>query len=205
MKKIFLAMAVVAGSMAFGQQFGIKAGGNYSNISSDGSISESKGKMGYYAGVFANLPVAESFSIQPEVIYNNVGSKTTFKNNLANFESNLNLNYITIPVMFQYNFVPEFYMEAGPEVGFLVSAKSTTKGEIGGLAVDSRLNLNKDNFNAVNFGMGIGAGFNITPNIGINARYTAGFSDVTKTDNSANFGEGKNKVNNVQFGATFKF
>lgn len=38
MKKIFLGMAIAAGSMAFGQQFGVKAGGNFSNLSADGSI-----------------------------------------------------------------------------------------------------------------------------------------------------------------------
>ena len=29
-------------------------------------------------------------------------------------------------------------------------------------------------------GVGLGAGFDITKNVGINARYVAGFSDVTK-------------------------
>lgn len=200
MKKIFLGMAIAAGSMAFGQQFGVKAGGNFSNLSADGSISESKGKMGYYAGVFMNLPVAENFSIQPEVLYNNVGSKTTYQfTQSVKGESNLSLNYITVPVMIQYNFVPEFYMEAGPEVNFLVNAKSTTKLDTSSSGASLVKELNKDNFNAVNFGMGIGAGFNITPNFGINAKYVAGFNDITKT------GEGKNKVNNIQFGASFKF
>lgn len=200
MKKIFLGMAIAAGSMAFGQQFGVKAGGNFSNLSADGSISESKGKIGYYAGVFMNLPVAESFSIQPEVLYNNVGSKTTYKlSESIKAERNIDLNYITVPVMFQYKFVPEFYMEAGPEVNFLVNAKSTTKLDTSSSGASLVKELNKDNFNAVNFGMGIGAGFNITPNFGINAKYVAGFNDITKT------GEGKNKVNNIQFGASFKF
>lgn len=74
-KKLFLTAAVAVSSLTFAQQFGAKAGMNVSTISDEG-FDDTKSKVGYYAGVFMNVPVSESFSIQPEVLYNNLGSKT---------------------------------------------------------------------------------------------------------------------------------
>ena len=199
MKKLFLGLSIAASSLVFSQQFGIKGGMNVSSISDDG-YDDTKSKVGYYGGVFVNIPASESFSIQPEVIYNNLGSevKGTILGN--SYSQKLNLNYITVPVMFQYKATPQFYLEAGPEFGFLVSAKSTTTTNNS----TSTAELDKDNFNNFNMGVGLGAGFDITKNVGINARYVAGFSDVTKpsSDPSTN---AKNKNNTFQVGLNFKF
>ena len=199
MKKLFLGLSIAASSLVFSQQFGIKGGMNISSISDDG-YDDTKSKVGYYGGVFVNIPASEFFSIQPEVIYNNLGSevKGTVLGN--SYSQKLNLNYITVPVMFQYKATPQFYLEAGPEFGFLVSADSKTTWNNS----TSTAELDKDNFNNFNMGVGLGAGFDITKNIGINARYVAGFSDVTKpsSDPSTN---AKNKNNTFQIGLNFKF
>lgn len=196
MKKLFLGLSIAASSLVFSQQFGIKGGMNVSSISDDG-YDDTKSKVGYYGGVFVNIPASESFSIQPEVIYNNLGSEVKLGNS---YSQKLNLNYITVPVMFQYKATPQFYLEAGPEFGFLVSADSKTTWNNS----TSTAELDKDNFNNFNMGVGLGAGFDITKNVGINARYVAGFSDVTKpsSDPSTN---AKNKNNTFQVGLNFKF
>ena len=199
MKKLFLGLSIAASSLVFSQQFGIKGGMNISSISDDG-YDDTKSKVGYYGGIFVNIPASESFSIQPEVIYSNLGSevKGTVLGN--SYSQKLNLNYITVPVMFQYKATPQFYLEAGPEFGFLVSADSKTTWNNS----TSTAELDKDNFNNFNMGVGLGAGFDITKNVGINARYVAGFSDVTKpsSDPSTN---AKNKNNTFQVGLNFKF
>lgn len=196
MKKLFLGLSIAASSLVFSQQFGIKGGMNVSSISDDG-YDDTKSKVGYYGGVFVNIPASESFSIQPEVIYNNLGSEVKLGNS---YSQKLNLNYITVPVMFQYKATPQFYLEAGPEFGFLVSSDSKTTWNNS----TSTAELDKDNFNNFNMGVGLGAGFDITKNVGINARYVAGFSDVTKpsSDPSTN---AKNKNNTFQVGLNFKF
>ena len=175
MKKLFLTAAIAISSVSFAQQFGAKAGMNVSTISDDG-YDDTKSKVGYYAGVFLNMPVSESISIQPEVLYNNLGSETkgTVLGNA--YSQKLNLNYISVPVMFQYKATPQFYLEAGPEFGFLVGADSKTTWN----STSSTTELNKDDFNNFNLGVGLGLGFDITKNVGLNARYVAGFSDVTK-------------------------
>ena len=111
-KKLFLTAAVAVSSLTFAQQFGAKAGMNVSTISDEG-FDDTKSKVGYYAGVFMNVPVSESFSIQPEVLYNNLGSKVSSTVSGTTYSSTLNLDYVAVPVMFQYKATPQFYLEAG--------------------------------------------------------------------------------------------
>ncbi|QIG89022.1 PorT family protein [Chryseobacterium sp. POL2] len=199
MKKLFVGLAVVVGSMSFAQQFGIKAGANISSISKDG-FEDTKSKVGFNAGVFMNAPLSEQFSIQPEVMYSQMGSKVNFTDNTS---ATLKLDYITVPVMFQFNATPQFYLEAGPEFGFLVSSKA--KGEVNGSG-ETTVELDKDRFNSFNMGAGLGLGFNFNKNIGINARYVAGFTDINKNGNtSLENNDNKNRNNTFQVGLNYKF
>ncbi|MCE3074446.1 porin family protein [Chryseobacterium gwangjuense] len=220
MKKLILGLAVTASSLAFAQQaksssspvsFGVKAGMNVSSLSKDEGLDDQKSKIGFNAGVFANIPVASSFSIQPEVLYSQYGSKAVYNNvvdanNSVKRSYTTDLGYITVPVMFQYNFVPNFYLEAGPEFGFNVTAKEkydqTTV--IGGntTTTSGTEDINKDNMNTFNFGIGIGAGYYFTDNIGLTARYVAGVTDVAKDRPS---GSDAIRNNVFQVGLAFKF
>ncbi len=226
MKKLFLGLGLVAGTFAFAQTsptFGIKAGVNVASISDDG-YEDSKAKVGFAGGLFLNAPISEQFSIQPEVMYSQLGSKVTSRytgtiaGNTYDYKSDakLNLDYITVPIMFQFRATPQFYLEAGPEFGFLVSAKAkdikTT--QINGSTTNQNENTSediKDSFSGFNMGAGLGLGYDITPNFGINARYVAGFTDINKKNNNEdgntslqNDGN-KNRNNNFQAGVYFKF
>ena len=152
MKKIFLGLALVAGTFTFAQKtssntasspvrFGLKAGLNVSSLSN----SDTNSKAGFYGGVFANIPVAQDFSVQPEVLYSGMGAKAK-----ANSDVKLNMDYIAVPVMLQYNALPNLYVEAGPQFSFLVSAKG--KDNNGSVDV-------KDGFKTFDFGLGLGAGY----------------------------------------------
>lgn len=78
MRKIFLGLGIVMSGFAFSQQFGIKAGLNVSDINNGASGTDMKSKAGIYAGVTATFPVSEEFSVQPELIYNQLGAKNRF-------------------------------------------------------------------------------------------------------------------------------
>ncbi|KPH14297.1 porin family protein [Chryseobacterium sp. ERMR1:04] len=217
MKKLILGLAVTASSLAFAQTttttasssnpvtFGVKGGMNVSSLSKNEGLDDTKSKIGFNAGVFANIPIASSFSIQPEVIYNDLGAKSTRKytafGNDYKADYSTNLGYIAVPVMFQYNALPNLYLEAGPEFGFLVSAKDKFKTSTNGNTdTSSTRTLNKDDFQTFNFGIGIGAGYYFTDNLGITARYTAGVTDIFKNNN------GDAVRNNVfQVGLAYKF
>lgn len=203
MKKLFLGIALVAGVFAFAQKtspitFGAKAGLNVSSLSKDESLDDQKSKIGFNAGAFANIPIASSFSIQPEILYSQYGEKSEFKALGNKFSASTKLDYITVPVMLQYNVIPNLYLEAGPEFGFMVSAKSKLKNETNGQSSTS--DNFKDDLNKFNVGIGLGAGYYFTPNFGITARYIAGVTDIVKNNN------GDAVRNNVfQVGLAYKF
>ena len=204
MKKLFLGAAIAMSSLTFAQQFGIKGGMNVASISKDGTLSDTSSKIGFNAGVFMNAPLAENFSIQPEVLYNDLGSKITYGQNDNNSYST-NLGYISVPVMFQYNATPEFYLEAGPQFSFLVNAKNKLKDGNNNTLVNDWTKLAKDNLNTFDFGLGLGAGYYFTPQFGLTARYVAGMTKIGKDDNV--YGQPyKDSKNNVfQVGLAYKF
>jgi len=211
MKKLILGIAVMATSFAFAQtttptstspvRFGVKAGMNVSSLSNDGTLEDQGSKIGFNAGVFANIPVAESFNIQPEVLYTQYGDKYDQVIAGNRYSYARHHDYIAVPVMFQYNFVPNFYVEAGPEFGFLVSAKNKSKNETNNDVIAESGDY-KDRLNGFNVGIGLGAGYYFTDNIGLTARYVAGVTDIAK-ERPANSDAIRNNV--FQVGLAFKF
>lgn len=238
MKKLFLGLALTAGTLAFAQEtttttattvntsplkkdvqpirFGIKAGGNSAYFSAQ-SFGMNSQKLGFHAGAFVNIPISKQFSLQPEVLYNQMGAKdvaystetttgaTTVK---TKGESKVTMNYISVPLMVQMRPMDKFYIEAGPEFSYFINGK--TKGEAtiasttGGITTTTSQSqsddLNKDNINRFNFGLGLGLGYDITNNIGISARYT---NSLTKIEKSRPAAENNNRV--FQLGLNYKF
>ncbi|REC79439.1 PorT family protein [Chryseobacterium elymi] len=199
MKKQLLSLCIVIGTMTFAQysdetRFGIKAGGNLSSIT-DG---DSKSKPGFYGGVFVNIPISEAFNIQPEAVYSQQGAKLKDDYDFVGYTiTNMKqtLGYINVPVMVQYNATPEFYLEAGPEFGLLINAQAS--GDINGT---SNKASNKDGLKTFNFALDLGLGYRFSPNIGINARYIAGLSNIVK-----NSGGEISKNTNFQLGLNYYF
>ncbi|SIQ82165.1 Outer membrane protein beta-barrel domain-containing protein [Chryseobacterium sp. RU37D] len=194
MKKLILGIAISLSSLAYAQEkakessspvrFGVKAGLNISSTTGG----DSKAKAGFYGGAFANIPLSSQFGVQPEVLYNGVGSKAKDVNDLK-----INLDYISVPVMFQYNALPNLYLEAGPQFSFLVNSKFKYQS----VSVDA-----KDFVKGFDFGIGLGAGYYIVDGFGVTARFVAGVVDITKKSNGVQE-EGKNNV--FQIGLAYKF
>ncbi|SFH87060.1 porin family protein [Halpernia frigidisoli] len=211
MKKLVLAAAVAVSSLTFAQQFGIKGGMNVSSLSKDSGLSDQKSKIGFNAGAFVNAPLGSNFSIQPELIYTQYGEKSSANNQTVidngaiktnqTISSASHLDYIALPVMFQYNATPSFYLEAGPEFGLNVNASNKVKNETSGNTLAETGNYN-DQINKFNLGIGIGAGYYFTPQLGLTARYVAGVTDIAK-DRPNNSSSVRNNV--FQVGLAYKF
>ena len=201
MKKLVLTLAVAASSLTFAQQFGVKAGMNVSSLSEDADLSDQKSKIGFNAGVFMNLPLGASFSIQPELLYTQYGSKSNYELLGVKYSASTHLDYIALPVMVQYNVLPQFYLEAGPELGLSVSAKNKVKNETTNTTLAESDNY-KDDINGLNVGIGLGAGYYFTENIGVTARYVAGVTDYVK-NRPSNSDKVQNNV--FQVGLAYKF
>lgn len=160
-------------------QFGVKAGANFSTFTGDNSAG-AKTKVGFNAGALVSLPLFNEFSLQPEVVFSGQG----FKVDEQGSTGSLNANYINVPVLFKYNNPTGFFLETGPQIGFLMSAKI----KAGGQTQDF-----KDQFNSTDFSWAFGLGYLIkSANVGIDARYNLGLSNIAKDS-------GSDKVKNSVF------
>lgn len=189
-KTIIIASALLMfiGVKAQNVQFGIKAGLNASNIHvSNSSDDKLDTKLGFNAGFLAHIHASKNFAIQPEVYFSQEGAKSKD----GNIKSVYNLNYINVPVLGQYMFGNGFRVEAGPQVDFLVNAKT----KVGSVSVDS-----KDLYNTVSFSVPVGLGYLTTYGLGIDARYNFGITDIIK-DNSGD----AVRSNVFQFGLFYQF
>jgi hypothetical protein len=147
---------------------GIKGGLNLYNIkNSNGAKYDTK--AGLNAGLIGHIHLDRQFAIQPEVVYSSQGAKYT----TVGIETKLNLGYINVPVLIQYMFDNGFRIEAGPQVGFLISAKSET----------NNINIDvKNNLQSVDFGLGAGLSY-VNPSTGfsIDGRYNLGLSNINES------------------------
>lgn len=193
MKKLILFAAATAAITTFASaqiRFGVKAGLNLANVSvSPKQAGESYSmKTSFNGGAFASVPLFSNFSLQPELMYSGQGSKITSDGD--NFD--YNLGYINVPVLFKYNDPSGFFAEIGPQIGFLASAK----GKANGITVDIKDQIKSTDFSGV-----IGLGYLSSINLGVNARYNLGFSNINK-DASTNTTV-KNGV--IQIGVFYMF
>ncbi|AZI40591.1 porin family protein [Epilithonimonas vandammei] len=175
MKKIFAMLGLTVMSLAYSQSFGVKGGANISTISKENTWGDTNSKIGFYAGLYMNAPVNALFSIQPELIYNNMGVKYTN----GNTSHTLNLNYLSMPIMFQFELIPKFYVEGGPQFGVLIGNKNKYQS-------DSKtiIEKDKDAYNQLDLSGGIGLGFKFN-NMAIGARYIIGFTDIKKNGSTS--------------------
>lgn len=195
MKKIMLtAVAVMAFAFSNAQEtrFGVKAGANLSNFSGD--VEDTKSLFGFHVGGFAEFKLSDKFAIQPELLFSTQGAKSEESGDGFKVENKSNLSYINVPVMAKYYIVEKFSVEAGPQIGFLVSAKEKSEATIEGLGSVSTDEDAKDFYESINFGVNFGAGYDFTENLSVGLRYNLGLSNIAKTEDGEDF-----KVNNNVF------
>ncbi|MEO6547162.1 MAG: porin family protein [Ferruginibacter sp.] len=148
---------------------GIKGGVNLTTIHINNSTSYDP-KVGWNAGLLAHVHLVPHLALQPELVYSAQGAKFS---NTSTTKTNINLGYINVPVLFQYMFDNGFRLEAGPQVGFLINAKTKTGSAT---AVDV-----KDNFKSADVGLVGGVSYVHPPSgFGVDLRYNLGLSNINE-------------------------
>ena len=148
MKKIiFIAITALVSFGTLNAQdttFGASAG--YYNLNlkvSEGSISASTSASGFYVGLFADIEVGESFSIQPEL---------QFGSTSVDGES---VDQILVPIMFKYNISDEFNIHAGPQLDFVVSESEGLNAFGLGLGFGIGYDISDQFFISTNYALGL--------------------------------------------------
>jgi hypothetical protein len=166
MKKLSLcitiaALIVTGRANAQHVNLGIKAGLNVYNVHND-NTTEYDSKTGFHVGLLGHIHLSKHMALQPEIVYSRQGAE--YNAILPN--TIYKLDYINVPVILQYMFENGFRIQAGPQIGFLVNAKSGT--------VDY-----KNNLKSVDFGLGAGLSYLHTASgLGVDARYNFGLSNI---------------------------
>jgi hypothetical protein len=212
MKKIvFLIIIAVCGfSQVRAQNFGVKAGYNYSTLSGEtSSISTIEGLSGFYIGGLVELPISNMLSIQPELIFSRQG--VDLRQGLKNLSirtdtSEIRLDYLNIPIMAKVNLCPIF-LEGGVQFGFLVN-KPKVDSYIANVYL--RNLLDKDSYNSFDFGVGAGLGVKLNQHFFVETRYTYSLTNVFDSNDkhfkSSLISDGDNFKNSVfSIGLGMKF
>lgn len=188
---------------------GIKAGINFSDITSDDDPGDINVRTGFHAGIFFETPIAERISIRPEVLYSTKGTELNYDSDffgisIAEGESTFNLNYIDIPLYLVYHVTENFNINFGPYVGFLLNASVETDSEIlGFIDIDSGESIDRDHFNSTEFGLSGGLAF-VFGNVSLGANYVMGLNQAADSNTSeALLGDSRNRVLQVSLGLRF--
>jgi len=166
--------------------FGIKGGMNASSLNYEGN-SDMQTKIGFNAGVLAHIHTGNEFwAFQPEAYYSSEGAKSKSNSNVKT-----DLGYLNVPVLVQYMFNNGFRLEAGPQVGFLMSAKSKVN--------DNSTDI-KNSMQSAVFSIPAGIGYLTSTGLGFDARYNFGISNINKST-----GRAKTRSNVFQFDIFYQF
>lgn len=179
---LLLAVVTVFGFASVNAQeikFGAKGGLNFATVGGDNT----KGidyVTSFNFGVLSEIPISEKFSFQPEIMYS--GQGYSFNDNT------IALSYLNIPLMGKYYVTKGLSLEAGPQIGFLLSAKN------------EKINV-KDSFNTFDFGVNFGLGYKLDNGLNFGARYNLGLTDINNVEGSSS--KSKNSVFQVSVGYFF--
>jgi hypothetical protein len=165
--------------------FGVKGGMNASSLNYTGNT-DMQTKIGFNAGVLAHIHSSNAqWAVQPELYYSSEGAKSK-----SNSDASLNLGYLNVPVLAQYMFDNGFRIEAGPQIGFLLSAKNKTNSSSTGV---------KDAYKSTAFSIPVGVGYLTHSGLGFDARYNFGISNIVDNNGPSV------KSNVFQFGIFYQF
>jgi Outer membrane protein beta-barrel domain len=124
----------------------------------DGDFSS---KAGFYVGFIGELHLTKYYTLQPEVLYTNQGSKVRTP---SGNEFNLDVSYLSVGIVNKFTF-NSFNIHVGP-------------------TVDVEVDSNFDTDNDLDLGFQLGAGYNFTKNLGLEARIKRGVIPVVDTSSN---------------------
>lgn len=185
MKKVLIVGMISLLCIPCFSQIGVGAKFGISSYTISGE--DKSDKFGLHGGLVLQVPINKLLSVQSEFVFSQEGNELEIDDEIVSDH----LNYFNIPILFQVNTKSGFFMEAGPQIGFLLNAKS----KVGSFEVDI-----KDQLKSTNISVGIGLGYRFKFGLGIGGRYNIGMTDLPKNER-----EESNKSSGIQLGLSYLF
>jgi len=209
MKKILLSLGaaflLAAGAQAqTGLGYGIKAGVNFPSYSygSSDDLSDTKSTTNFHVTGYLDAPVTRNFYIQPGVSLQGKGAKLVESSALGGSEISQNTMWLEVPVNFVGKFdagTGNFFVGAGPYVGFGLSGKNKYSANDGGNVTEREFKFGKEEtLKGTDFGVNFLAGYKLAGGLLIHAGYGLGLTNIAGDANWSN--DIKNRVWTVGLG-----
>jgi len=195
-KKLIFTVVAFFGFLAMNAQdinFGAKAGVNFASITGD-DTDDLDMRTSLHVGVVAEIVISETFSFQPELLYSAQGAKESIENVDLTFK----VDYLNLPLMAKFYVGEGFSLEAGPQIGFLLSSKFEGEEDGNSMSVDM-----KDYLKGIDFGLNLGFGYKLESGLNFGARYNLGFSDLNDSEEEFGTSSIKNSVIQAYVGFFF--
>lgn len=154
--------------------FGIKGGYNLASVrNSEGD--ETDQRQGFHIGFFGESSLNNFLSIETGLTYSQQG----YKIENSNYSLTQKIDYINLPLMLKLYPAKAFYLEAGPQIGYVISHKEELETYV----------LNTTNTyepNSLDWGVNFGTGFKSETGIILGARYHYGLGKIHDETNYYN-------------------
>ncbi len=204
-------------------RFGLKAGVSLANIAGKdlgkgfSSLKDFSNLVGANAGVMADFSLSDHFSIHPELLFSQKGAKITNTDSYSNGSiavfstttGQVRLSYLDLPVLGRGKF-GGFFVEAGPQVGFLMAQKhettTTAVYTAGGIPVTETSSDKDDSRNGTSkFDLGyvLGVGYQLPQGLELGVRYNGGISNLDDSKGASDDFRVRNSVFQFQVGYLF--
>lgn len=202
MKKLFTLAAVATMALSANAQlirFGLRAGANISSESSPSSPSilgialpTPSFTGGFNIGGIMNVALINKLELEADLLYSMQGCKDKIYDPEYGLSGDVSVtsHYLNIPIVAKYHILGNFYLQAGPQLGVLLSRDSfwTATDAIKNRSFDASLVF--------------GVGYKFFNKILLDARYIHGLSDTYNWGNTT-FEGAKNR--NIQISVGYLF
>src|SRR5690606_1279682 len=195
MKKAILIICLMAGAVTYAQSgsgLGIKGGLNF-GANGDASIGENLGnigsdsKVGFHAGLFGKLDFGTLY-FRPELVYTKLNSEYDYQAGTSKFE----MSKLDMPLLVGLNILGPLHVFAGPSLQYILDTDLE----------DIELEDVKNDFT---IGVNIGAGVNLSDQLGVDLRYERGFSDNEAEFTNVPDGRVDTRPSQLILGLSYKF
>jgi len=176
MKRIIVALLIILSifSVANAQTFtfGIKAGANINKLTGEAFSNEFS--FGYHAGIFGTIGMGKHWALQPEVLFSQVNidtanSTTAIYNPDLNKLSQIQMSYLSIPLLLEFKLSKAIALQAGPQYSILLNQN------------ESLVQNGKDAFKMGDFAVLGGVEVKVS-SLRIYARYALGLTNINNID-----------------------
>lgn len=166
-----LMLFIFTASFSQGLTFGIKGGASINKLT--GKSFKEEFSFGYHVGAFATLGLGGKLSLQPEVLLNQINTDTSSNFSTVyqfNKVDKVQLKYLSLPIILNYNLSNILALQVGPQFGILIDQNK------------SMLQNGQDAFKKGDFSMLGGLQLKLLK-FRVYGRYVVGLNDISNIGN----------------------